>query len=286
MNKAYIIGEIGINHNGDIKIAKSLIDIAVIAGCDAVKFQKRTLPDIIPKAEKNKPKSTPWGEMTYLQYKQKIEFGANEYNEIDRYCKEKGIVWSASPWDIPSLEFLTKYMPPWIKISSACLTNHALVLAAAIWCYNFNKKLILSTGMSTPKEIDDIFKSISKECGGFVYNNLVLMHCNSTYPTLINELNLSCIETLKTQYSCLVGYSGHEQGIHTTVSSICFGAEYIERHITLDKHMWGSDQKSSIEPQDLIQLVKNVRELERAIGDGQIQLYDSEIPFREKLRII
>lgn len=275
MKKTYIIGEIGINHNGDLNIAKRLIDIAAVAGCDAVKFQKRN-PDVcVPEHQKNVIRDTPWGQMTYLDYKYKVEFEKEEYDEIDRYCKEKGIAWSASPWDLDSFEFLNQYDLPFIKLPSAMLTNTLLVKA----CAKSGKKLILSTGMSTEEEIDIAIDTIRQ-----FTDNFAILHCNSTYPAPLNELNLSTITTLKNKYNCEVGYSGHEFRIGTTVASVYLGATIIERHITLDRTMWGTDHLSSVEPQGLIKLVKGIRELEEAFGDGIIQVTESEKLIRTKLR--
>jgi N-acetylneuraminate synthase len=277
MKKTYIIAEIGINHNGDLNIAKRLIDIAAAAGCDAVKFQKRD-PDVcVPEHQKNVEKDTPWGSMTYLEYKHKTEFGKEEYDEIDQRCKDKGISWSASPWDLGSLEFLLQYDVPFIKIPSAMLTNLELVEAAA----KSGKKVIISTGMSTEEEI---WKAICVlEPGPEMYDYAVL-HCNSTYPAPLDELNLSCIKTMKDKYGCEVGYSGHEFRLGTSVAAVYLGATIIERHITLDRSMWGSDHLSSVEPQGLFKLVSGIRELEQAFGDGAIKVTDSERAVRKKLR--
>jgi len=275
MKKTYIIAEIGINHNGDLTIAKRLIDIAALSGCDAVKFQKRN-PDVcVPEHQKNVMRDTPWGTMTYLEYKYKVEFGKTEYDEIDRYCKEKGIAWSASPWDLDSLEFLNQYDLPFIKLPSAMLTNYELIEA----CAKSGKRVILSTGMSTEEEIDTAVNTI--KC---FTSNFAILHCNSTYPAPLNELNLSTIKTLKDKYDCEIGYSGHEFRIGTTVASVYLGATIIERHITLDRTMWGTDHLSSVEPQGLIKLVKGIRELEEAFGDGVIQVTESEKIIRNKLR--
>lgn len=275
MKKTYIIAEIGINHNGDLNVAKRLIDIAALSGCDAVKFQKRN-PDVcVPEHQKNIMRDTPWGTMTYLDYKYRVEFEKAEYDEIDRYCAEKGIKWSASPWDMDSLQFLQQYDLPFIKLPSAMLTNNELVEA----CAKSGKKLILSTGMSTEEEIDTAVLLIRKHT-----ENFAILHCNSTYPAPIAELNLSTIATLKNKYKCEVGYSGHEFRIGTTVAAVYLGATILERHITLDRTMWGTDHLSSVEPQGLIKLVKGVRELEEAFGDGIIQVTESEKPIRTKLR--
>jgi len=282
MKKTYIIGEIGINHNGDLNIAKKLIDIAAVAGCDAVKFQKRN-PDVcVPEHQKNVIRDTPWGQMTYLDYKYKVEFEKAEYDEIDQYCKEKGIAWSASPWDMDSLEFLNGYDIPFIKLPSAMLTNDELLEG----CVATGKQVIFSTGMSTAEEIDhavDVLRNAKLK-----YNNphkIGLLHCNSTYPAPIEELNLSGVQTLADMYPDFeIGYSGHEFRLGTTVAAVYLGASIIERHITLDRTMWGSDHMASVEPQGLIKLVKGIRELELAYGDGVIKVTDSEVPVRKKLR--
>ena len=218
-------------------------------------------------------RDTPWGRMTYLEYKHKVEFGKGEYDEIDIYCKKRGIKWSASPWDLDSLDFLMEYNIPFIKIPSAMITNKPLMLAAK----ETGKRIIISTGMSTQDEIDDAIKILK---GG----DFAVLHCNSTYPAPIDELNLSSIKTLKEKYGCEVGYSGHEFRLGTSVSAIYLGASIIERHITLDRTMWGTDQLSSVEPQGLIKLVKGIRELEKAYGDGLLRVTDSEKLVRKKLR--
>ena len=272
MKNTYIIAEIGINHQGDVNIAKKLIDIAAAAGCDAVKFQKRN-PDVcVPDHQKDQPRSWQGEDMPYLEYKYKVEFGKEEYDEIDRYCKERNIAWSASPWDLDSLEFLMQYDIPFIKIPSAMLTNDELISASV----KTNKKIILSTGMSTESEIDHAVSLLG--------NNFALLHCNSTYPAPVNELNLSAIKTLQEKYNCEVGYSGHEMLLGTTVSSVLLGATIIERHITLDRNMEGSDHSGSVTPHGLFKLVSGVRELEQAYGDGKLIVTESEMPVRKKLR--
>ena len=277
MKKTYIIAEIGINHQGDINIAKKLIDIAAAAGCDAVKFQKRN-PDIcVPEEQKSKPRSWQGENMTYLEYKYKIEFGKKEYDEINRYCKQQNIAWSASPWDLDSLEFLMQYDLPFIKLPSAMLTNDELLKA----CKETNKKVIISTGMSTLEEIEHAVDILD----GYERKHLyAVLHCNSTYPAPLNELNLSAIQTLKNKFQCEVGYSGHELTLGTTVSSVLLGATILERHITLDRNMEGSDHSGSVTPHGLFKLVSGVRELEEAYGDGQIVVTESEKPIRKKLR--
>jgi N-acetylneuraminate synthase len=275
MKKTYVIAEIGINHNGSLEIAKKLIDIASVAGCDAVKFQKRN-PDVcVPEHQKNVMRETPWGTMTYLEYKHKVEFGKFEYDEIDRYCRERSIDWSASPWDLDSLNFLNQYDLPFIKIPSAMITNEELMLATA----RTGKKVIFSCGMSTLGETDRAVELMRQENAEFA-----VLHCNSAYPAPIEDLNLSCIQTLKDRYKCEVGYSGHEFRLGTTVASIYLGATILERHITLDRSMWGSDHLSSVEPQGLIKLVSGVRELEKAYGDGVKRVTEGELPSRKKLR--
>jgi N-acetylneuraminate synthase len=273
----YIIAEIGINHNGDLNIAKELIDIAKVAGCDVVKFQKRN-PDVcVPEHQKTVMRDTPWGRMSYLDYKYKVEFGQNEYDEINIYCKDKKIAWSASPWDLDSLDFLNQYAIPFIKIPSALITDLELLKATA----ETNKRIILSTGMSTMEDVDNAVKAIKESKANADFS---LLHCNSSYPAPNKDLNLRCIQTLKDKYQCEVGYSGHEFGLTTTIASICLGATIIERHITLDRTMWGTDQMCSVEPQGLIKLVRGVRELNAALGDGKKVVTETEIPIREKLR--
>jgi sialic acid synthase SpsE len=273
--KTYIIAEIGINHNGDLEIAKKLIDVASLTGCDAVKFQKRN-PDVcVPEHQKGVMRETPWGEMTYLEYKYRMEFGQDEYDEIDAYCVEKGVEWSASPWDLDSLRFLEQYDLPWIKIPSAMLTKDDLLRE----CAKTGKKIIFSVGMSNLEEIDHAVNILREENSDFA-----MLHCNSTYPAPLEELNLKCIQTLKERYNCEVGYSGHEFRLGTTVASVYLGATILERHITLDRTMWGSDHLASVEPQGLIKLVKGVRELETALGDGHKVVTEGEKKVRLKLR--
>ena len=273
----YIIAEIGINHNGDLSIAKKLIDIAKVAGCDVVKFQKRN-PDVcVPEHQKSVMRDTPWGRMTYLEYKYKVEFGKKEYDEIDEYCKNRNIDWSASPWDLDSLKFLNQYELPFIKIPSALLTDLELIEKTT----ETGKKIIISTGMSTLEEVDDAVNIIKKTNQNA---DFAILHCNSSYPAPNDELNLKCIETLKNRYNCEVGYSGHEFGLTTTIASICLGATIIERHITLDRTMWGTDQMCSVEPQGLIKLVRGIKELNAALGDGNKVVTETEKPIKDKLR--
>ena len=278
----YIIGEIGINHQGDINIAKKLIDIAAAAGCDAVKFQKRNPHKAVTEVKKNKPRIWQGEMMTYLEYKLKTEFGKEEYDEIDRYCKQQGIAWSASPWDMDSVEFLAQYDIPFVKLPSAMLTNDELLTA----CVEKFPRVIFSTGMSTEEEIDQAVSSlrVAKDVFG-KKEPIGLLHCNSTYPAPVEELNLSAIKTLQEKYPDFeIGYSGHEMTLGTTVASILLGASIIERHITLDRNMEGSDHSASVTPWGLFKLVSGIRELEQAYGDGVIKVTESEKPVREKLR--
>jgi len=271
--KVHIIAEIGINHNGDMETAKKLIDMAAVAGCDSVKFQKRN-PDVcVPEHQKKVLRDTPWGTMSYLGYKKRIEFGKKEYDEIDVYCRQVGVEWSASPWDMDSLEFLAQYDIPYIKIPSAMLTNHELLRGARAT----GKKIILSTGMSTIEEVDQAVEVLKG-------SEFALLHCNSTYPAKLKELNLKCIQTLKERYDCEVGYSGHEFRLGTSVACVYLGATIVERHVTLDRQMWGTDHLSSVEPQGLIKLVRGIRELETSLGDGVKRVYDGEKIIRKKLR--
>lgn len=265
-----IIGEIGINHNGNLNLCKKLIDSAVLAGCDYVKFQKRNPEVCVPEEQKSKPKSTPWGDMTYLEYKYKVEFGKEEYDEIDRYCKEKDIGWFASVWDKDSVDFMANYGSI-TKIPSALITNKELVEYAR---EKFNY-LIISTGMSTEEEVEEAV---------LISNPDVIMHTNSTYPSPIEELNLEYIHWLK-KYDVEIGYSGHEYGLITTFATIPMGVTWIERHITLDRTLWGSDQIASVEPAGLMKLVKGIRDIEKALGgNGPRVLLNSELSKRKSLR--
>ena len=275
MNKTYIIAEIGINHNGDLDIAKKLIDIAGMSGCDAVKFQKRN-PDIcVPEHQKNIMRDTPWGKMTYLEYKYRVEFNKSQYDEIDRYSKEKPLDWTASVWDLDSLKLLVEYNVPFIKIPSALITNHELVKQTA----QTGKQVIMSTGMSTLKEIDDTFNLICK------YGNTpVVMHTNSSYPTPRKELNLSLIPFYKERYKCTIGYSGHEPDLEPTVVAVALGAKVIERHITLSHELWGTDQKSSLEVVGMDKLRKRCIDVGDMLGSDIKVVTESELPIRKKLR--
>jgi N-acetylneuraminate synthase len=272
-NPTFIVAEIGINHNGSLEIAKSLIDVAVKTGADAVKLQKRTPELCVPPDQQKHMRETPWGYISYLEYRYKVEFGLNEYREIDRYCKEKNIPWFASVWDEPSVDFLQQFNPLCFKIPSASLTDKNLLLHAR----ESGLPVILSTGMSTMQQIKAAVKLLGEE-------NLLITHATSTYPCDPEELNLRMIRTLVETFSCPIGYSGHEVGLIPTVVAVSMGACLIERHITLDRAMWGSDQAASVEPGGMERLVKYIRVTEQALGDGVKRVYDSEVPSLRKLR--
>jgi N-acetylneuraminate synthase len=271
---AFIVAEIGINHNGDLSIAKELIDCAAKCGCDAVKFQKRTPELCVPFSERQKMRQTPWGYITYMEYRNHVEFGAEEYWEIHRYCREKGILWTASCWDDVSVDFIERFSPPFYKIASAALTDLPLLVRHR----ETGRPLVLSTGMSTMDEIRTAVDLLGED-------NLVIVHSTSAYPCPVPELNLRMIETLRREFTCPVGYSGHEVGLPTTIAAAVLGACYIERHITLDRAMWGSDQAASVEPVGLERLVKYIRIVEQGLGDGVKRVYDSELPVRNRLRL-
>ena len=271
---AYIIGEIGINHNGDIDVAKKLMEVAKNAGADAVKFQKRTPELCVPEHQRNQMRDTPWGYITYLDYRYKVEFDEEDYAEIDRFAKEIGIDWFASSWDIPSLDFIERFNPPAHKLPSALLTDLELLRAYRAT----GKPLIVSTGMSTLNEIKAALEIIGEE-------NLILCHTTSSYPCPPEELNLRMIQTLRDMTSiCPIGYSAHEVGLVPSAVAVAMGACLVERHITLDRAMWGSDQSASVEPQGLASLVKYIRVTERSLGDGVKRVYDSELSSLSKLR--
>jgi N-acetylneuraminate synthase len=269
----YVVAEIGINHNGQMDLVHRLIDAAVAAGADAVKFQKRD-PDVcVPAPQREIPRQTPWGIMSYLEYRRRIELGPDEYEQIDAYCREKGIVWFASCWDLPSVEFCESFSPACYKIPSAALTDKELVTRIR----QTGRPVILSSGMSTMDEICRAVDLLGQE-------QLILTHCTSTYPCDPSELNLRMIPRLREQFDCPIGYSGHEVGLSTTVAAVAMGACLVERHLTLDRAMWGSDQASSVEPQGLARLVRYIRTVELAMGDGVKRVYKSELPSRDRLR--
>lgn len=273
--KPYLIAEIGINHNADIQIAKRLIDAAFACGWDCVKFQKRVPEIATPEAQKNIMRDTPWGRMTYLEYKKKMEFGKEEFDYIDKYCKEKPIDWTASVWDLPSLEFMSLYDIPFIKIPSAKLTEKELLAAAA----KIGKPIILSTGMSTLEEIDQAVEILKTNNANFL-----LMHCNSVYPAAKEELNVSCINTLKERYNCPIGYSGHEYDLDPSVYAAVLGAKIIERHITIDHGLWGTDQAASLEVHAMDLLRKRVKDVDVILGTGNKIVTETEKEVRKKLR--
>ena len=271
----FFTAEIGINHNGDLAIAKKLIDVAVEAGCNAVKFQKRTVEKVYSKAVLDTPRESPWGKTTREQ-KLGLEFGKDEYDIIDQYCKEKNIEWYASPWDIDSQLFLRNYNLKHNKIASAMLTNAKLLNIVA----EEKKHTFISTGMSTIDQIEQAVKV-------FKNNNcpFELMHSNSSYPMKPDEANLQCIKTLKEKFNCNVGYSGHEtSGYNISLAAAVLGATSIERHITIARAMYGSDQAASLEPIGLVRLVRDIRMLDLIMGDGVKKVYPSEIPVMKKLR--
>ena len=271
---AYIIAEAGINHNGDLQIAKRIIDAAAHAGADAVKFQKRT-PDVAtPPEQQNQMRETPWGYITYLEYRYKVEFDEAQYREIDAYCKQKNIAWMVSVWDEPSVDFMEKFETPAYKVPSASLTDHKLLK----YVRKTGRPLIISSGMSTMEQIKR-----GAEAAGL--ENLVIMHCTSTYPCEPEELNLRMIETLRREFpNNPIGYSGHEVGLVPSAVAVALGACAVERHITLDRAMWGSDQAASVEPAGFERLVKYIRVTEASLGDGVKQVYESEKTSMKKLR--
>ena len=271
----YIVAEIGINHNGDIEIAKKLIRVAKKVGVDAVKFQKRTPELCVPEKQRNKMRETPWGYITYMEYRRRVEFGEKEYKAIDKLCKELSITWFASVWDEPSADFMEEFNTVCYKLPSAALTDHALLQKVR----KTGRPLILSTGMSTFEQIEKAIEVVGTD-------NLLIMHSTSTYPCDPHELNLNMISTLKKRFPCPIGYSGHEVGIVTSVIAVALGACMVERHFTLDRAMWGSDQSASVEPTGFQRLVKYVRVAELALGDGIKKVYDSELPSLRKLRRI
>jgi len=270
----YVIGEIGINHNGDLRTALALIDAAKAAGMDAVKFQKRTPEVCTPRDQWDVERETPWGRMTYLDYRHRVEFGAEDYRQIDEYCQELGIDWFASPWDVESVDFLGAFNQSAFKVASACLTDDTLLRAMR----GTGKTVILSTGMSTPDQIRHAVEVLGSR-------NIILCHATSTYPAPPEQLNLRMIETLAAEYPNVpVGYSGHEVGLQTTLCAVALGAVLVERHITLDRAMWGSDQSASVEPEGMRRLVRDIRVLEASLGDGVKQVYPGELSAMKKLR--
>jgi N-acetylneuraminate synthase len=270
----FVIAEIGVNHNGSLDLAKRLIDGAALAGCDAVKFQKRTPEKCVPEDQWSLERETPWGRMTYIEYRHRVEFGQAEYEEIDRHCKKAGLLWFASCWDGESVDFVEQFNPPCLKIASASLTDTRLLVKKL----ETGRPIILSTGMSTLEEIDTAVGTLGQE-------RLLIAHATSTYPCPPEELNLRMIQTLKRKYPrCPVGYSGHEVGLVTTWAAVSLGATFVERHITLDRSMWGSDQAASVEVEGFRRLVSNIRDIEKSMGDGIKRVYAAEQAQIKKLR--
>ena len=269
---AFVLAEIGINHNGDVSNAKKLIDVAVFAGCEAVKFQKRTVDVVYTPEELAKPRESPFGE-TNGDLKRGLELGQPQYEEIDAYCRSKGIAWTASCWDEASVDFIDQFDPPFYKIASASLTDDALLRHTRAK----GKPIVLSTGMSTVEQVDHAVDVLGK-------NDLVLLHTCSTYPAQYPELNLRVIATLRERYDVPIGYSGHETGIASSVAAAVLGACIVERHVTLDRSLWGSDHAASLEPNGIIRVIRDIRLVEQALGDGAKTVLPSEVPIMQKLR--
>ena len=271
----FIVAEIGINHNGDVELAKKMIDVAKNVGCDAVKFQKRTIEKVYSKEVLDSPRDSPWGKTTREQ-KLGIEFGRKEYDEIDKYCFLHDMEWYASAWDVDSQKFLRQYNLKHNKIASAMLTHHKLLETVA----EEKKLTFISTGMSTMDEIRKAVEIFKKYDCPFE-----LMHCNSAYPMDVSEANLLCIPALKKEFNCNVGYSGHEvAGYLVCLSAVLLGATSIERHMSLDRTLYGSDQVASLEPLGWVRLVRDIRKIKEVLGDGKKRVWDSELPAKEKLR--
>ena len=268
----FIIAEIGINHNGSLNLAKKMIDIAVTTGCDAVKFQKRTIDIVYTQEELAKERKSVFGN-TNGDLKRGLEFGVKEYKEIDKYCKDKGILWFASCWDEDSVDFIERFNPPCYKIASASLTDDKLLKHTK----SKGKPIFLSTGMSTTEQIKHAVKILGE-------NNIVLMHCTSTYPSNADEMNLRVIERWKKEFSCPIGYSGHERGITPSVLAVALGANAVERHITIDRTNWGSDQAASLETAGLYHMVRDIRQTPILLGNGKKVVYPRELPIIDKLR--
>ena len=269
----YVVAEIGINHNGDLDIAKELIQAAKDSGVDAVKFQKRTPEVCVPKEQQAQMRETPWGYISYLDYRYKVEFNEQQYHEIDALCKQIGLDWFASVWDQESVDFMEKFSPVCYKLPSASLTDHELLLKIR----KTGRPMILSTGMSTADQIKKAVEVVGLD-------NLLITHSTSAYPCDPHELNLKMIQTLREEFSCPIGYSGHEVGLVTSVVAVAMGACMVERHFTLDRAMWGSDQAASVEPGGFRKLVKYIQVTEQAMGDGVKKVYESELSSLKKLR--
>ena len=271
----YVIAEIGINHNGDLAIARKLVEVAHMAGCNAVKFQKRTPELCVPREQRGVMRETPWGLISYMDYRERVEFGESAYREIDSLCSKLGIHWFVSPWDKSSVDFMERFDPLCYKIPSAALTNHDLLDHV----FKTGRPVIVSTGMSTQEEMDAAVTRMDM-------GRTLLAHTTSTYPCPPAELNLRMIPALRAAYPCPIGYSGHEVGLQTTLAAVALGATFVERHITLDRAMWGSDQAASVEPQGLTRLVRDIRVIEDAMGDGVKRVFPGEIGPMKRLRTL
>jgi len=271
----YFIAEIGINHNGDMQIVKKLLDATYITGWNCAKFQKRTPSICVPEHQKNIMRSTPWGDMTYLDYRYRVEFEKEQYDYIDKYCREKPLHWTASVWDKKSLEFILNYDVPFVKIPSAKITDDEILYE----CARSGKPIFFSTGMSTFEEIDKAVNIVDK-----CTKEYVLFHTNSSYPAKHEELNLKFIETLKNRYGCIIGYSGHEYDLEPSVVAAVLGAKIIERHITIDHNLWGSDQAASLEVDGMFKLYNRIADILPTLGNGQKVVTGSELETRKKLK--
>jgi len=276
----YIIAEIGINHNGSVAMAKQMIRGARDAGADAVKFQKRTPELCVPKDQWNHERDTPWGRIRYIEYRRLVEFGADQYAEIDHYCRSLGIDWTASCWDEPSVDFMEQFDPPFYKMASASLTDLCLLRRARAT----GRPVMISTGMSTMEEIVAAVDVLgTRDRAG--RPNLLIAHSTSTYPCKVEELNLRMIDTLKRCYPEVpIGYSGHETGLAPSMAAVALGASFLERHVTLDRAMWGTDHAASVEFVGLERLIRDIRDIEQSLGDGVKRVYESELGPRQKLR--
>jgi N-acetylneuraminate synthase len=269
-----VVAEIGINHNGSLEVARKLIDGAVLAGCDAVKFQKRTPERCVPRDQWYVERDTPWGRMPYIEYRRRIELSERDFEAIDRYCRERSIMWFASCWDEESVDFIERFDPPCYKAASASLTDLPLLRRMR----STSRPLMISTGMSTTEEIERAVAAVGEE-------ELLVAHATSTYPCPVEQVNLRMIDTLRRRFPRVpIGYSGHETGLAPTWAAVAMGATFVERHITLDRAMWGSDQAASVEVVGLVRLVANIRDIERSLGDGVKRIYEEELTARRKLR--
>ena len=269
---AYILAEIGINHNGELAQAKRLINVAVLAGCEGVKFQKRTVDVVYTREELAKPRELPYG-TTNGDLKRALEFGQEQFEQIDEYCRAEPIAWTASCWDEASVDFIDQFNPPFYKIASASLTDDGLLR----YTRAKGKPIVLSTGMSTIDQVDHAVEVLGKD-------DLVILQTCSAYPSQYADLNLRVIPAMRARYGVPVGYSGHETGIASSVAAVALGACLVERHITTDRALWGSDQAASLEPNGITRVVRDIRLVESSMGDGVKRVADAEIPVMQKLR--